>query len=60
VDGNKRTALATAEVFLLVNDLNLSAANPEVEELTFRVADGRAGKDEVIAFFRKHVTPLAS
>ena len=54
VDGNKRTALATAEVFLLLNDTRLKATNRQLETLTVGVADGRLSKDDVTAFFREH------
>lgn len=56
VDGNKRTALASAEMFVLLNDMCLAAKNEELEELTWGVAEGRITKDETIAFFRRHVT----
>ena len=52
VDGNKRTALATAEVFLLLNESVLQAEDAAVEELTMAVAASRASKDEVTTFFR--------
>lgn len=55
VDGNKRTALATAEVFILLNSARLDATNDDVEELTWGVAKGRLQKEEVTAFFRQHV-----
>ena len=54
VDGNKRTALAAAEVFLMLNDMRLAAGNREVERLTMGLTGGRISKDETIAFFRKH------
>lgn len=57
VDGNKRTALVSAEVFLVLNNKRLLATNKELEELTLGVADGRISKDDVISFFRGHVTP---
>jgi death-on-curing protein len=56
VDGNKRTALASAEVFLLVNDHRLQARNTEVEALTRGVADGTVAKGEVEAFFKDRVS----
>jgi death-on-curing protein len=56
VDGNKRTALASAEVFLLVNDHRLQARNTEVEALTRGVADGTVAKSEVAAFFKDRVS----
>lgn len=54
VDGNKRTALAAAEVFLMLNALRLAAGNRELERLTLGVAAGRISKDEAVAFFREH------
>jgi death-on-curing protein len=55
VDGNKRTGLASAEMFVLLNELRLAATNAELEELTIGVAAGRISKDDTVAFFRKHV-----
>jgi len=55
VDGNKRTGLASAEMFVLLNEMHLAATNAELEELTIGVAAGRISKDETIAFFRNHV-----
>ena len=54
VDGNKRTALAAAEVFILLNGGRLTATDKELEEITLGVADGTVSKDEVVAFFRGH------
>ena len=55
MDGNKRVAVAAAEVFLLINGQELLASDPEVEELTLGVATGRLSKDHVIAFFVRFV-----
>lgn len=55
VDGNKRTALAAALVFLLLNDARLAAADGEVEALVMGVAGGRVSKETVTEFFRSHV-----
>ena len=55
VDGNKRTALATAEFFLLLNGARLDATNDELIELTVGVADGSIDKDVVTKFFTEHV-----
>jgi death-on-curing protein len=54
-DGNKRTALAAAEVFLLLNNHQLTATSREVERLVLRIARGDLPKDEVTAFFRRHL-----
>jgi death-on-curing protein len=56
IDGNKRVAVAAAEVFLLINGPELSASDNDVEELTLGLAAGRLSKDQVIEFFVKFVT----
>jgi death-on-curing protein len=55
VDGNKRVAVATAELFLLVNDHELVADDDSVEELAMGVAGGELSKAQVIEFFKTHV-----
>ena len=55
VDGNKRTAWATAEVFLLCNEGQLKASNKQIEKMVFGVADGSLRKGEVTDFFKKKV-----
>ena len=57
VDGNKRTALATAEVFLQVNGFHLNADDDQLEQLTVGVADGTIPKAEVADFFETHAIP---
>jgi len=57
MDGNKRVALASAEVFLLLNERQLNATDDELEVLTVAVASGRVSKQEVTEFFSDHVTP---
>jgi len=51
--GNKRTALAAAEVFLDLNDFRLAASDARLVELVLGVAEGKVSKDETTAFFRK-------
>ena len=58
VDGNKRTALAAAEVFLLLNDNVLQAEGAPVEELVMATAASKATKEEVTAFFRENTIPI--
>ena len=53
VDGNKRTALASALLFAMVNGYQVKASDNELEELTCRTADSEKSKDEVIGFFRE-------
>ena len=58
LDGNKRVAVATAEVFLLSNGSELTASDDELEEMTLGVARGQLSKELVIAFFKQHVSKL--
>lgn len=52
-DGNKRTGMHAALVFLGMNGYDLDVPVDEAEDLTVRVAKGEAKKDEVTAFFHK-------
>lgn len=54
VDGNKRTALAAAETFLLLNGFRLRASDPQVETLVLDLAAGRTSKAAVVRWFRAH------
>jgi death-on-curing protein len=55
VDGNKRTALATAATFIDLNDYSLNATDDQLEEITLGVADSTFDKDALTAIFKKHV-----
>lgn len=54
LDGNKRTALAAALVFLWVNDRKIEAGEDELTELVLGVAEGRVSKAEVAVFLKSH------
>jgi len=54
IDGNKRVGAAVATVFLLLNDVEFNAPENEFEKLVLKAANGRAKKDEIAEFFRKH------
>ena len=58
VDGNKRVAVATAEVFLLANNRELGAADDDLEELTLGVAGGHVSKEQVLEFFVRNVREI--
>lgn len=55
VDGNKRVAVAAAELFLLINQHELVADDHAVEELTLGTASGQYSKAQVVEFFKAHV-----
>ena len=54
VDGNKRTGAIAAVQFLWLNGVSLAAPARSFEALILAVAEGRADKVEVAAFFRRH------
>lgn len=57
-DGNKRTGLATALVFLSLNGFVLRAPPAELYALVMRVAGGDASDDVVAAYLRARVEPV--
>lgn len=54
LDGNKRTGLACALVFLHLNGVRIEADEDEIADLVIAVAEGRAGKGAVTDFLRRH------
>lgn len=56
-DGNKRTALASALVFLTRNGYALHVPPAELYALTMRVATNDAEDDVVAAYFRSRAEP---
>jgi death-on-curing protein len=56
-DGNKRTALATAILFVQLNGSELVASDDELGALTIGIANGSTIKETVTLFFRAHVHP---
>jgi death-on-curing protein len=54
LDGNKRTALMAALVFLGLNDLELAADPNALYELVNGVAAGEMAKAQVAVFLQQH------
>jgi death on curing protein len=54
VDGNKRTGIACAVLFLQQNGISFSAKNTELEKFTLRVASSNAGRSEITKWLKKH------
>ena len=52
VDGNKRTALASALTFLWMNDVELDADEDALTDLVLGVAAGRTTKAEIAVFLQ--------
>jgi len=53
LDGNKRTALVAALVFLDINGVSLERDDERLYELTMAAAEGRADKQQIATQLRK-------
>lgn len=60
VDGNKRTALASADLFLIFNGLELQAEDEDLIQFVLLVAAGEIDEDGAAAFFRDHTVVLTT
>ncbi|QPC87165.1 type II toxin-antitoxin system death-on-curing family toxin [Mesorhizobium sp. NBSH29] len=58
VDGNKRTALAAADLFLVFNGLSLEADEDDLIQFVLMVAAGEIDEDGAAAFFRDHTVEV--
>ncbi len=54
IDGNKRTGIVCALVFLELNGIEIHASEDALVEMVTAVAEGRMKKDAVAKFFRKY------
>lgn len=54
VDGNKRTGIVCAVLFLQQNGASFSARNAELEKFTLRVASSSARHAEITRWLKKH------
>ncbi|HEY6873117.1 MAG TPA: type II toxin-antitoxin system death-on-curing family toxin [Geobacteraceae bacterium] len=54
VDGNKRTAITAAAVFLRRNGFLVDATQTEIYRFTMKMAEGVAGQKEAEAWLRTH------
>ena len=54
MDGNKRTGVVCALVFLELNGIGVKASEESLVEMVMAVAEGRAGKEAIADFFRRH------
>ena len=58
VDGNKRTGIAAAALFLRVNGYWLDARNVELEKLTLKAARSQHTTDEIAAWLQAHARSM--
>ena len=57
IDGNKRVGAVAADVFLALNDIELTASEDDYADLVLGVARGEASKSFVAEFFRANSAP---
>lgn len=54
VDGNKRTAISAASIFLIRNNYTLTASNKELERFTIKAASKKIELQEIAKWFKNH------
>jgi death on curing protein len=55
IDGNKRTAVATALIFLDMNGFEIDASEDDFYDLVIGVAEGRVSKAAIAVFFENRL-----
>lgn len=58
VDGNKRTGIGAAVLFLSINGYLFTASNEELLNITMRIVQKQTSHNEVAAWFETHSKPL--
>lgn len=58
IDGNERIGFMTANMFLLLNGYEIKAPEPQVVDITSRVADGPLDEAEFAAWIRSDLVPV--
>ena len=58
LDGNKRIAHAAMEVFLIMNDIEISASVDEQERFMFSMAAGQVSREGLAEWLRSNVSNL--
>ena len=54
-DGNKRTAMAVANIFLNLNDIELDFTNKEYEEFMLHVVNNKPTIEEISQWLSRHI-----
>lgn len=57
IDGNKRTAITAASLFLIRNGFQIKTSNKELERFTLKAASTNLELEEIAGWFRKHSKP---
>ena len=54
IDGNKRTAITSASIFLIRNGFQMTASRRELERFTLKIASIDVKLDELARWFKRH------
>ncbi|MBP3722775.1 MAG: Fic family protein, partial [Selenomonadaceae bacterium] len=54
IDGNKRIAVHAAEVFLIINEVNMDYFVDDMEKLVMGIASDELGFEDALLFIREH------
>ncbi len=54
VDGNKRTGITAAAMFLQINSYSLTASNQELESFVLSIASGKQTIDSIMEWLKTH------
>jgi len=54
IDGNKRTAISSAGLFLRINGYNLETSQKELEDFTINMATGKASLEDAVKWFKRY------
>ncbi len=60
VDGNKRTGIGAAVLFLSLNGYVLSASNQELLDLTMEIAQKKTAIETIANWFERHSNPRST
>ncbi len=58
MDGNKRTAITTAGIFLLINGYQLKVENSEMVRFTQACAQSQLNMEEIVEWFERYSLPV--
>lgn len=59
VDGNKRTGMVCAIVFLELNGIQVKPDHDAIVDFVLAIAQGQKDKNQIAAFLKKHSEPLS-
>ena len=58
IDGNKRTGITAAAMFVQINGIRLEVSNLELESFTMDLAQSQLSIGEIAAWFQAHTVPV--